>query len=83
MRVCPPTAVSDLYRMGFNPVNDRHNFTALKDPVFYKQQLEEMHATEHHTFAPDVEAELKKLEACDLLMFCFPLRKIMCWPLAW
>ena len=38
--------------MGFDPVNDRRNFTAAKDPEYFKQQMEEMHATEHHTFAP-------------------------------
>ena len=27
---------SDLYRMGFNPVSDRHNFTTVKDPDFLK-----------------------------------------------
>jgi NAD(P)H dehydrogenase (quinone) len=40
---------------------------------FFKQQLEEMHATEAGGFAPEVEAELRKLEACDLMIWQFPL----------
>jgi NAD(P)H dehydrogenase (quinone) len=65
--------VSDLYRMDFNPVSGRHNFTTAKDPHYYKQQMEELHATEHHGFAADIEAELEKLERCDLLILQFPL----------
>lgn len=65
--------VSDLYRMGFNPVSDRRNFTTVKDPDYYKQQIEEMHASEVGGFAPDVEAELRKVEWCDLMIWQFPL----------
>ncbi|MBS2007666.1 MAG: NAD(P)H-dependent oxidoreductase [Cyanobacteria bacterium SZAS TMP-1] len=64
---------SDLYRMGFDPVSDRRNFKSVKDPQYFKQQVEEGHATESGTFADDVEAELKKLEWCDLLILQFPL----------
>lgn len=65
--------VSDLYGMGFNPVSDRRNFTAVKDPDFFKQQIEEMNATEVGGFASDIEAELRKLEECDLMIWQFPL----------
>jgi NAD(P)H dehydrogenase (quinone) len=65
--------VSDLYAMKFDPVSDRRNFTAVKDPDFFKQQIEEMHATDTGGFAPDLEAELRKLEACDLMIWQFPL----------
>ena len=64
---------SDLYAMKFDPVSDRRNFTTVKNPDFFKQQLEEMHATEVGGFAPDVEAELRKMEACDLMIWQFPL----------
>jgi putative NADPH-quinone reductase len=64
---------SDLYAMGFNPLSARHNFTSVKDPEFLKLQVEEMHATEVHGFAPDVETELEKLEWCDLMIWQFPL----------
>jgi NAD(P)H dehydrogenase (quinone) len=65
--------VSDLYRMSFNPVSDRRNFTTVKDAHYYKQQMEELHATEVGGFAADIKAELDKLEWCDTLIFQFPL----------
>ena len=64
---------SDLYAMKFDPVSDRRNFTTVRDPSFLKQQQEELYATEHLGFAPEIEAELQKLERCDLLIFSFPL----------
>ena len=65
--------VCDLYAMNFNPVSDRHNFTSQKDPDYYQQQQEEMHATEVDGFAADIKAEMEKLEWCDVLIFQFPL----------
>ena len=64
--------VSDLHAMAFNPVSGRHNFTTVKDPAFFKQQHEEIHATEVGGFAPDIEAELEKIEWCDLMIWQFP-----------
>lgn len=66
-------ASSDLYRMGFNPVSDRRNFTSTKDADYLKLQLEEMHATEVGGFAPEIEAEIRKVEAADLMIWQFPL----------
>lgn len=65
--------VSDLHAMGFQPVSDRRNFTTTANPDYLKQQQEEAYATEHQGFAPEVEAEMRKLEQCDLLIFSFPL----------
>ena len=45
----------------------------MKNPDFFKQQIEEMYATEAGGFAPDVESELRKLEWCDLMVWQFPL----------
>jgi len=64
---------SDLYAMKFDPVSDRRNFTTVKNADFFKQQIEEMHATEAGGFASDIEAELRKMEACDLMIWQFPL----------
>jgi NAD(P)H dehydrogenase (quinone) len=64
---------SDLYAMKFDPVSDRRNFTMVGDPNFFKQQQEELYAAEHLGFAPEIEAEMQKLERCDLLVFSFPL----------
>lgn len=65
--------VSDLYAMGFDPTSDRRNFTTVSDASYYKQQTEELYATEHDGFATDIEAEIEKLEWCDLLIMQFPL----------
>lgn len=65
--------VSDLYAMKFDPVSDRRNFTTIKDSNFLNQQAEEQFATDNHSFAPEIEAELQKLEWCDVLIFQFPL----------
>jgi NAD(P)H dehydrogenase (quinone) len=66
-------AFSDLYRMGFDPVSDRRNFATVKNADYFKQQVEEDHATETDGFAPDVEAEIAKLESAELMIWQFPL----------
>ena len=65
--------VSDLYRMGFDPVSDRRNFTTVADPAYFKQQAEEAHAAAHDGFAPEIQAEQEKLFRCDALILQFPL----------
>lgn len=65
--------ISDLYAMKFDPVSDRRNFTTVKNADYFKQQIEEMQATEVGGFAPDIEAELRKAESCDLMIWQFPL----------
>jgi NAD(P)H dehydrogenase (quinone) len=65
--------VSDLYAMRFDPVSDRRNFTSVKNPDYLKQQQEEKHAFEAGGFAPDILAEMDKLEWCDCLILQFPL----------
>jgi NAD(P)H dehydrogenase (quinone) len=65
--------VSDLYAMAFNPVSGRNNFLTTSNPGYYKQQQEEIHATAHYGFVPEIEAEIRKLEQADLLVFSFPL----------
>jgi NAD(P)H dehydrogenase (quinone) len=65
--------VSDLYRMQFDPVSDRRNFTTVADSAYFKQQAEEMNATAHDGFAAELRAEQDKLLTADLLIFQFPL----------
>ena len=65
--------VSDLYRLRFEPVSDRRNFTTVHDAAFYKQQREELYATENHGFAVELESELQKLAWCDVMIWQFPL----------
>ena len=64
---------ADLYRIGFDPVSDRRNFTTAKDPGYVKQQIEEMHASEGGGFAADLEDQMRLVEWCDLMLWQFPL----------
>jgi NAD(P)H dehydrogenase (quinone) len=64
---------SDLHAMQFDPVSGRHNFITVKDPDYFKQQIEEMNATEAYGFADDIEGEIQKIEWCDLMIWQFPL----------
>ncbi len=64
---------SDLQEMHFDPVSSRTNFTTVKDPNYFKQQIEEMHATEMNGFSPEIESEIQKIEWCDLMIWQFPL----------
>jgi NAD(P)H dehydrogenase (quinone) len=65
--------VTDLYARRFDPVSDRRNFTLAKNPAYFKQQLEEAHASEHDGFAGEILTEIENLEWCDALIFSFPL----------
>lgn len=64
---------SDLHALRFDPVSGRANFTGAKDPDYLKLQLEEQHATETGGFAPELEREMRKVEACELMVWQFPL----------
>jgi NAD(P)H dehydrogenase (quinone) len=66
-------ATSDLYRLGFDPASSRRNFTSVKEADYLKLQVEELHASEVGGFAPEVEAEIAKIEAADLMIWQFPL----------
>lgn len=59
--------------MRFDPVSDRRNFTTVANPDRLKQQDEEAHASAHHGFAPELQAEMDKVAWCDVLVFQFPL----------
>ena len=64
---------SDLYGMGFDPVSSRRNFTSIKDADYLKLQNEEVYATETGGFAQEIETEIAKVEAADLMIWQFPL----------
>lgn len=64
---------SKLFQMGFDPISDRRNYTQLKDPDFFSQQNEELHASEHGLFSAAIEGEMQKLESADLVIWQFPL----------
>ncbi len=64
---------SDLHEMRFDPVSSRKNFTTVKDQNYFKQQIEEMYATETNGFSEEIETEIEKIEWCDLMIWQFPL----------
>jgi len=64
---------SELYQMKFDPVSDRRNFKSVENPAYLKQQAEEMKATKENSFSDDIEAEIKKMEWCDIMIWQFPL----------
>lgn len=64
---------SDLYHMGFNPMSGRENFSTVLNPDFFKQQLEEIHATSNRGFVNEISTEQEKVEWCDLMIWQFPM----------
>ena len=65
--------VSDLYAMGFDPRLSRADFTAAVDPGYFKPQREQLNASERGAFAADVQAEMDKVIAAELVLFTFPI----------
>ncbi len=65
--------VSDLYAMGFNPVASAEDFTVRRFPDALQYDREQKHAHEHQAFSQDIQTEIDKLSACDLLILQFPL----------
>lgn len=65
--------VSDLYAMGFDPVAKAEDFLQRHEPDYLVYALEQRHAYENGTLAPDIAAEVEKVKACDLLLLNFPL----------
>lgn len=65
--------VSDLYGEGFNPVPGRHDFTTVADPVRFHYQSEQMHASTHGGFAPDIVREQQRAARAHLIVLLFPL----------
>jgi NAD(P)H dehydrogenase (quinone) len=66
-------SVADLYKMKFNPLLSSDDFLQRKDPDHLVFALEQRHAYETGTLAPDIAAEIDNLRAADLLVFTFPV----------
>lgn len=64
--------VSDLYAQGFNPVAGPLDFTGRGDSSRFDLGTEQAHAAKTRGFAPDVQAEIDKLLAAELLILQFP-----------
>jgi NAD(P)H dehydrogenase (quinone) len=65
--------LSDLYAMGFNPVASADDFQSRRFPQALQYDREQKHAHEHDAFAPDIQREIDKLLACEMLILHFPL----------
>ena len=64
---------SDLYALDFDPVVRASDFTRRADPDYLVYALEQRHALEHDTVAPDIRREVDALMGSDILMLVFPL----------
>jgi NAD(P)H dehydrogenase (quinone) len=65
--------VSDLYAMGFDPVESAVHFHERKRVDVFDVQTEQRHAYEAGTSSPDVNREIGKLLNADLVVFQFPI----------
>ena len=65
--------VSDLYGMGFNPVESSIHFPIRKRADVFDVQIEQRHAYETGTNNADIKREIDKLLDADLLVFQFPI----------
>lgn len=64
---------SDLYKMDFDAVSGKENFTKLKNPEYFKQQEEELYASLRNTFSVEILAEQEKVDWCEVMIWQFPL----------
>lgn len=65
--------VSDLYRLGFDPVSGRGNFVHDTAPGRLDLQTEEARASAEDGFVPALQAEMDAVAGCDLLVLQFPI----------
>lgn len=64
---------SDLYAMNWNPVASAADFLERQNPDYLTYALEQRHGVKNGTIARDIQCELEKLVACDLLVLNFPI----------
>ncbi|RJG08373.1 NAD(P)H-dependent oxidoreductase [Massilia cavernae] len=65
--------VSDLYAMQWKAVADASDFGSRANPDHLVYALEQRSAYQANTLAPDIMAELEKLQWADLVIFNFPI----------
>lgn len=65
--------VSDLYRMGFNPIASASDFAERRFPERLQYDREQKHAATSGSLPDDVKTELEKVFWCDILVLQFPL----------
>jgi NAD(P)H dehydrogenase (quinone) len=64
---------SDLYIEGFNATAGADDFTDRLDPDFLNLGAEQEHAAKNKSFVSDIQGEIDRLFAADLLIMQFPL----------
>ena len=65
--------LSDLYKMNFNPVAQKDDFTELNDSNFFKYAKEQQNSYKNNTLSPIIKEEFEKLLWADFVLFQFPL----------
>ncbi|MBL8672224.1 MAG: NAD(P)H-dependent oxidoreductase [Alphaproteobacteria bacterium] len=65
--------VSDLYAMHFDPVARGEDFRGRENPDYLVYAMEQRHGWQARTLAPDILAEVEKLQWCDFLLLSFPM----------
>ena len=65
--------VSDLYAQRFNPVAGPDDVVSRKNDKFFSLGEEQMHASTHALFAPELSQEIGRLLRSDLLILQFPM----------
>ena len=65
--------VSDLYQMGFDPCERASHYGPVLDASRFDVQSEQRHASAEGAIPADVAAEIKRLEAADLLILQYPM----------
>ena len=65
--------MSDLYARGFGARVTRGDFTAARDPDFFKVTREQAHAWKTNGFAPDIAREMDDLRWAELVILQFPM----------
>ena len=65
--------LSDLYAMNWNPVASQADFAEPTNPDYCVYALEQRKGYESSSIASDIQAEIAKVDWCDLLIFNFPI----------
>lgn len=65
--------VSDLYKMGFNPVASAADFKQRANPDYLVYALEQRNADSKSLLAPDIAQEVEKVVWADAIIFSFPI----------
>lgn len=64
---------SDLYHQSFNPVASAADFSERRNPDYLTYALEQRHAYESDALAPDIQGEIDKVTASELVILTFPI----------